>query len=62
MSVMEIAQWVPLRQTVARMLERDDFKKRFKANQPISILEFYYPLFQAYDSVCPEGGCGARRH
>ncbi|GAB4483984.1 MAG: tyrosine--tRNA ligase [Thermodesulfovibrionales bacterium] len=38
-------------ETVARMLEREDFKKRFKAGQPISILEFYYPLFQAYDSV-----------
>jgi tyrosyl-tRNA synthetase len=37
--------------TVARMLERDDFKKRFKNEQDISILEFYYPLFQAYDSV-----------
>ncbi len=38
-------------QTVARMLERDDFKKRFKSQQDITILEFYYPLFQAYDSV-----------
>jgi len=38
-------------QTVARMLEREDFKKRFKNQQDISILEFYYPLFQAYDSV-----------
>jgi tyrosyl-tRNA synthetase len=38
-------------QTVARMLERDDFKKRYKNRQDISILEFYYPLFQAYDSV-----------
>ncbi len=38
-------------QTVARMLERDDFKKRFKNRQDISIVEFYYPLFQAYDSV-----------
>lgn len=37
--------------TVARMLERDDFEKRFKANQPIAILEFLYPLLQAYDSV-----------
>jgi len=35
----------------ARMLEREDFKKRFKNQQDISILEFYYPLFQAYDSV-----------
>jgi tyrosyl-tRNA synthetase len=38
-------------QTVARMLERDDFKKRFKNHQDITILEFYYPLLQAYDSV-----------
>ncbi|GMT48281.1 MAG: tyrosine--tRNA ligase [bacterium] len=38
-------------QTVARMLERDDFKKRFESQHDITILEFYYPLFQAYDSV-----------
>lgn len=37
--------------TVARMLERDDFKKRYAANQPISIHEFLYPLVQGYDSV-----------
>ena len=37
--------------TVARMLERDDFSSRFSNNQPISILEFLYPLAQAYDSV-----------
>jgi len=37
--------------TVARMLERDDFKKRFKENKPIAIHEFIYPLLQAYDSV-----------
>lgn len=37
--------------TVARMLERDDFAHRFKDNQSISILEFLYPLAQAYDSV-----------
>ena len=37
--------------TVARMLERDDFKKRYSANQPISIHEFLYPLMQGYDSV-----------
>ena len=42
-------------QTVARMLERDDFEKRYKSNQPISIHEFLYPLLQAYDSV--ELGC-----
>jgi len=37
--------------TVARMLERDDFAKRWKAQSPISILEFLYPLLQGYDSV-----------
>ncbi len=37
--------------TVARMLERDDFSKRFKGNQPIAIHEFMYPLLQGYDSV-----------
>ncbi|MGC6408083.1 tyrosine--tRNA ligase [Bisgaard Taxon 45] len=37
--------------TVARMLERDDFKKRFSHNQPIAIHEFIYPLLQGYDSV-----------
>ena len=37
--------------TVARMLERDDFSKRFKGNQPIAIHEFLYPLMQGYDSV-----------
>lgn len=38
-------------QTVARLLEREDFKKRYENQQDITILEFYYPLFQAYDSV-----------
>ena len=38
-------------QTVARMLERDDFAKRYAAQQPISIHEFLYPLCQGYDSV-----------
>jgi len=38
-------------QSVARMLERDDFAKRFAANTPISIHEFLYPLLQGYDSV-----------
>ncbi|MBB1488061.1 tyrosine--tRNA ligase [Oceanospirillum sediminis] len=38
-------------QTVARMLERDDFSKRYKNNQSISIHEFLYPLVQGYDSV-----------
>ena len=37
--------------TVARMIERDDFSKRYKNNQPISIHEFLYPLMQGYDSV-----------
>jgi len=37
--------------TVARMLEREDFKKRFTTNLPISIHEFFYPLMQGYDSV-----------
>ncbi len=37
--------------TVARMLERDDFEKRYKGNQPIAIHEFLYPLIQGYDSV-----------
>lgn len=37
--------------TVARMLERDDFQKRYKGNQPIAIHEFLYPLVQGYDSV-----------
>lgn len=40
--------------TVARMLERDDFKKRYKNNQPIAIHEFIYPLLQGYDSVALE--------
>lgn len=40
--------------TVARMLERDDFKKRFEGQMPISIHEFLYPLIQGYDSVALE--------
>jgi len=40
--------------TVARMLERDDFDKRYKGNQPIAIHEFLYPLVQGYDSVALE--------
>ncbi len=39
------------RHTVARMLERDDFSKRYKSGQPIAIHEFLYPLMQGYDSV-----------
>lgn len=42
------------RQTVARMLERDDFKKRFANNQSIAIHEFLYPLVQGWDSVALE--------
>jgi len=42
---------IAARQTVARMLERDDFSKRFKSNQPIALHEFLYPLVQGYDSV-----------
>jgi tyrosyl-tRNA synthetase len=41
-------------QTVARMLERDDFKKRYTSGQPIAIHEFMYPLLQGYDSVAME--------
>jgi tyrosyl-tRNA synthetase len=40
--------------TVARMLERDDFQKRFRAGEPISVSELLYPLMQAYDSVAIE--------
>jgi tyrosyl-tRNA synthetase len=50
MSPLEFARLGSM-QTVARMLEREDFKKRFQNQQDISILEFYYPLLQAYDSV-----------
>ncbi len=46
-SILELAS----KFTVARILERDDFEKRFKSNTPISIHEFLYPLMQAYDSV-----------
>lgn len=42
------------RHTVARMLERDDFNKRYKSNQAIAIHEFLYPLVQGYDSVALE--------
>ncbi len=45
--IMELAA----RFTVARMLERDDFEKRYKSGSPISIHELFYPLMQAYDSV-----------
>ena len=50
MNVMDLVRLGSM-QTVARMLEREDFKKRYESRQDITILEFYYPLFQAYDSV-----------
>ena len=40
--------------TIARMLEREDFRARYEGNQPISIVEFLYPLLQGYDSVAVE--------
>ena len=40
--------------TVAQLLERDDFARRFAANEPISLLELLYPVLQGYDSVCVE--------
>lgn len=53
MSRMSPAQMIQLaaKHTVARMLERDDFNKRYKGGQPIAIHEFLYPLVQGYDSV-----------
>ena len=53
MGKMSSAEMISLasKQTVARMLERDDFSKRFKGGQAISIHEFLYPLVQGYDSV-----------
>jgi tyrosyl-tRNA synthetase len=56
LSPMHAADFVRLaaHYTVARMLERDDFAKRYKSGQPISIHEFLYPLAQGYDSVALE--------
>lgn len=53
MNNISAAQLIQLasKQTVARMLERDDFQKRYASNQPISLHEFLYPLIQGYDSV-----------
>lgn len=53
MNAMSSAEVIQLaaKHTVARMLERDDFHKRYKAGQPIAIHEFLYPLIQGYDSV-----------
>ena len=50
MSPSELIQ-LAAKHTVARMLERDDFNKRYKGGQPIAIHEFLYPLIQGYDSV-----------
>ncbi|WP_438765963.1 tyrosine--tRNA ligase [Kushneria sp. TE3] len=56
MSAMSAADLIGLaaQSTVARMLERDDFEKRYRGNQPIAIHEFLYPLIQGYDSVALE--------
>ncbi|NNJ72701.1 MAG: tyrosine--tRNA ligase [Enterobacterales bacterium] len=56
MSKLSSADMIKLaaRHTVARMLERDDFNKRYNNNQPIAIHEFLYPLVQGYDSVALE--------
>jgi tyrosyl-tRNA synthetase len=53
LGAMPLPQFVEIaaKYTVARMLERDDFSKRFKGGQPISVHEFFYPLAQGYDSV-----------
>ena len=53
MNAMSPAELIQLaaKHTVARMLERDDFSKRYKGGQPIAIHEFLYPLIQGYDSV-----------
>lgn len=53
---MPVADFIKLAScgTVARMLERDDFEKRFREQRPISLHEFLYPLCQAYDSVALE--------
>jgi tyrosyl-tRNA synthetase len=50
MNVTDLIQ-LAAKHTVARMLERDDFDKRYKSGQPIAIHEFLYPLIQGYDSV-----------
>ena len=53
MGAMDAAELIQLaaRHTVARMLERDDFSKRYRSGQPIAVHEFLYPLIQGYDSV-----------
>jgi tyrosyl-tRNA synthetase len=52
-SVMDMAELIKLASTatVAQMLEREDFRDRYQAERPISVVEFLYPLFQGYDSV-----------
>jgi len=56
MGEMQAADLIRLaaRQTVARMLERDDFDKRYRSRHPIAIHEFLYPLVQGYDSVATQ--------
>jgi len=53
MNAMDVSELIQLaaKHTVARMLERDDFNKRYTSGQPIAIHEFLYPLIQGYDSV-----------
>jgi tyrosyl-tRNA synthetase len=53
---MPISQFLELtsRYTVARLLEREDFSRRYKTGQPIAVIEFLYPLIQGYDSVALE--------
>ena len=51
LSLADFLKTVASRSTVARILERDDFEKRIAENQPLSMLEILYPLFQGYDSV-----------
>jgi len=60
MNEMSAADLVKLaaKHTVARMLERDDFSKRYKSGQPIAIHEFLYPLIQGYDSVAMRADLG----
>ena len=56
LSKLDMAQVLELtsKVTVAQMLEREDFRKRFDGQQPISVMEFLYPLLQGYDSVAVE--------
>ncbi len=51
MSLADFTGKIASQTTVARILERDDFEKRMESNQPISIREFMYPMFQGFDSV-----------